>query len=105
MSELAKTLEALMSRKGLNGRQLADRIGMSESTVSLYLSGGRTPSVKALKKIADALDVHMSEIWSGPELMPATEVQAAMLDEMGALSAAQQEALLVIARTMKSSNQ
>ena len=100
MSVLAPKLRALLDRKGITARDLAGLIDMDESTVSLWLSGGRTPRVKALQKVAEALGVEVAEIWAGPESTPATPVQAT-IDVMNRLSPAQQEALLAIAKTME----
>jgi transcriptional regulator with XRE-family HTH domain len=101
MSIVAPKLRAALERAGITARDLAGRIDMDESTVSLWLSGGRTPRMKNLQKVADALGIELATLWAGPEATPATEVQAAMIDEMGQLSPAQQEALLAIARTMR----
>jgi len=101
MSVLAPKLRAALDRAGITARDLAGRIGMDESTVSLWLSGKRTPRVKALEKIAAALNIELAELWSGPEATPASAVQAAMIDEMGQLTPAQQEALLALARSMR----
>lgn len=101
MSVLAPKLRVLLDRKGITARDLAGLIGMDESTVSLWLSGERTPRVKNLQKVAIALDVEMAELWTGPEATPASAVQAAMIDEMGQLSPTQQEALLAMARAMR----
>lgn len=101
MSLVAPKLRAALDRAGITARDLAGRIDMDESTVSLWLSGGRTPRMKNLQKVADALGIELGVLWAGPEATPATEVQAAMIDEMGQLSPAQQEALLAIARTMR----
>lgn len=101
MSLLAPKLRAALDRAGITARDLAGRIEMDESTVSLWLSGKRTPRVKALEKIAAALGIELAELWSGPEATPATAVQAAMIDEMGQLTPAQQEALLALARSMR----
>lgn len=101
-SPVAPKLRVLLDRKNITARDLAGRIGMDESTVSLWLSGKRTPRVKALEKIAKALEIDLAEIWTGPEATPASAVQAAMLEEMNTLTPAQQEALLALARSMRS---
>jgi transcriptional regulator with XRE-family HTH domain len=101
MSVIAPKLRAALDRAGITARDLAGRIDMDESTVSLWLSGKRTPRLKALEKIAAALNIELAELWAGPEAIPANAVQAAMVDEMGQLTPAQQEALLALARSMR----
>jgi transcriptional regulator with XRE-family HTH domain len=101
MSVLAPKLRALLDRKGITARDLAGRIDMDESTVSLWLSGQRTPRVKNIEKLARALDVELAEIWSGSESEPQSPVQAAVVDEMKAMSETQQEAILAMIRAMK----
>lgn len=43
--------------RNVSQRQLADMVGKSLSTVSMYETGKRTPRVDTLKRIAEALDV------------------------------------------------
>lgn len=100
-SNLPAKLRAALERRSITARDLANITGFDESTVSLWLAGKRTPRVKNLEKIAKAIQAEMSEFWDGPEAVPATDVQSAMLDEMNQLDPAQQEALLALARTMR----
>ena len=51
--ERAKTR---MKELHITTRQLAKSIGMTESTVSRYLSGNRSPKIEELVKIAETLD-------------------------------------------------
>lgn len=100
-SQLAANIQTLLKRKGMKARELADKMGVHESTLSLWMSGGRTPRVQNLRKIAEALEVEVAELWNGPEATPATPVQAAVIDEMNHLTPAQQEAVLALIRTMR----
>lgn len=43
-TELAKQLKAYMQEKRISQRQLAITLGISESTISRYLSGARVPN-------------------------------------------------------------
>lgn len=51
--ERAKTR---MKELHITTRQLAKSIGMTESTVSRYLSGNRSPKIEELVKIAETLE-------------------------------------------------
>ena len=51
-------LKEAMERKGVNGRQLAERTQVTEATVSRYLSGARNPeNFEILASIARFLEV------------------------------------------------
>lgn len=45
----------------MNGKQLAVRLGVAESTVSRLLSGDRRPSVDLMSKIRDVLAFSLDE--------------------------------------------
>ena len=52
-----------MRQKGVNTqKELADRLGVSEANLSATLR--RTPSLDTLEKIADALDVEITELFA-----------------------------------------
>ena len=63
MRDLAPKLRAALDRAGITARDLAGRIGLDESTVSLWLSGQRTPRMKNLEKVAQALGIELAELW------------------------------------------
>lgn len=50
-----------MSANDLNNRELAKRCGLSEASISRYLSGNMTPRVRAISKMAQAL--HVDPVW------------------------------------------
>ena len=49
-------------KRNLSQKEVADQIGVSKSTYSLYESGNREPSVQTIKKIADVLNVSADEL-------------------------------------------
>ena len=57
MSSFSTNLKVLMSQKGLNGKQLANQLGVSPSTVSMWLTGRSKPNIDTLDKIAEVLQV------------------------------------------------
>lgn len=101
MSSVAPKLRAALERAGITARDLAAKIGMDESTVSLWLSGQRTPRMKNLEKVARALGIEMAELWNGPEAIPANAAQLAVLEDMAALPATQQEAIAAMVRAAR----
>lgn len=56
--------------------------------------------MKNLIAIAEALGIEVTELWDGPEAVPSTATQMALLEELDRLTPAQQEALLALARSM-----
>lgn len=56
MSIFSERLTALMKNKGLSQKDFAKIAGITESAMSYYAKGGRTPSGEVLARIAKALD-------------------------------------------------
>ncbi len=54
--ELIRQIIALRLRKGLTQRELARRIGTTQSVIARIESGGQNMSIRTLKKIANELD-------------------------------------------------
>ncbi len=50
-------LSQLIQEKNITQRELANKTGMTECTISRYCSGERTPHADNLRRIAKALDV------------------------------------------------
>ncbi len=55
MNKLAERLDEVMRARGVSRRELARRVGMSESVVSNYCTGKREPSIDVLFAICRAL--------------------------------------------------
>lgn len=58
MNEMGKKIKELRIKKKLTQLQLAEKLGLAESTISLYESGVRKPSVKVIKKLSDTLSIN-----------------------------------------------
>ena len=54
-------LKEAMKTNEINARELSKRCGLSEASISRYLSGNMTPRISAIKKMADAL--HADPVW------------------------------------------
>lgn len=61
MQEFAKCLEQKMIRAGFNQRMLSQISGVSETTISRYLSASQMPKFLAVIKISKALKTNISE--------------------------------------------
>jgi len=57
---LGRRLRELMENKHLKGRDLADMVGMSESSISCYIYGTREPKLSTVVAMARALDAPVS---------------------------------------------
>ena len=53
--DTGKRIAALLKSSGMTQRELADRVGATESAVSKYISGDREPRAEVLANIATAL--------------------------------------------------
>jgi transcriptional regulator with XRE-family HTH domain len=57
-----KFVEPLLDERGWNQQELADAAGLTQGTVSKYLSGEREPKASALMSIAVALGVPIDQL-------------------------------------------
>jgi transcriptional regulator with XRE-family HTH domain len=60
MGGFKSVFKYLRIRDGLNQNELAIKLGISRSAVSMYESGKREPDINALEKIADFFNVDMN---------------------------------------------
>lgn len=58
----AKQLKKLIDKRGLTQRALADRINTTETTVSRYVSGDRTPNIETAVQLASVLNVDLDTL-------------------------------------------
>lgn len=57
MNVFSERLKELLDKRGLSQRELADKIGTTEVSVSRYVKGDRTPKGPIITKIAQVLNV------------------------------------------------
>ena len=55
-------LVSILNEYGMTQRELADRAGLSESTISQYIHKQKMPSLRAAINIAYALDIPIDEL-------------------------------------------
>lgn len=63
----AKNLRELMNVKGVSQQKIAEVVGVSESSVSLWLSANRYPSPGKVQMVADFLGVRKSQLIDDPK--------------------------------------
>lgn len=56
---LAMEVHALREKRGLSQRELAERLGTTQSAIARLEAGNVTPSLATLDKLADALGVEL----------------------------------------------
>ena len=85
--ELALQFARLREALGLTQREVAERAGIAQSAVARYEKAGRTPSVLALWRFAEALD---AEIVLGPgrsvSVMPRREQDEHSAEQVNGVS-------------------
>jgi DNA-binding XRE family transcriptional regulator len=70
---VAFEIRALREKKGLSQRELAERVGTTQSAIARLEAGNVSPSLPTLDKIADALGAEVSlRIVDLDELTPAS---------------------------------
>ncbi len=55
-------LRQLRTDSGMSQEELAKRLGLAKSTISMYESGSREPSLEILEAIADTFNVNMNTL-------------------------------------------
>jgi transcriptional regulator with XRE-family HTH domain len=60
MGNFKNMLSYLRVRAGLSQQELANKLGISKSTVSMYENGKRSPSIEMFEAIADILNVDLN---------------------------------------------
>ena len=63
--DLGKRIRELRAQTGLSQEKFALKIGMDRTYFASVESGKRNISVRNIKKIADGLDVTLSELFNG----------------------------------------
>lgn len=61
---LNENLKLFRKRKGLTQKELAEKIGVTSTTITRYEKNVRTPDINTLQKIADALEISLNLLLS-----------------------------------------
>lgn len=70
MSSFSDMLGYLRKRDGYSQKDLADKIGMSRSTIAMYEAGEREPDFETLEALADTFNVNMDTLLGKPSSFP-----------------------------------
>lgn len=55
------SFKELREKRGLSQTELANRVGLKQTTISQYENGTRRPNLSVAKKLADALGTTLDE--------------------------------------------
>lgn len=58
----AQKLNALMQEKGITQTDISEKLNVTSSTVSDWCNGNKYPRVDKMQRLADLLDVYMSDL-------------------------------------------
>ena len=60
MNKFENVFKSLRIREGINQNELAKKLGISRSAISMYENGKREPDISTLEQIADFFNVDMN---------------------------------------------
>lgn len=60
-------VKELLREKGMTAKELAARLGMTETGLSIAIGDKGNPPLKRLEEIAAALDIEVSELFAVPK--------------------------------------
>lgn len=60
-------VKELLKQRGMTSKELAAKIGITDGALSQSIKEGANPSLQTLTKIAAALGVEVSELFSAPK--------------------------------------
>ena len=105
MSVLGSNIRKLRENRGLTQAQLGEKIGLAESTISLYEAGKREPDNATLARLADFFGVSVDYLLGrtsttqvSPNAAPAVSPEdLALLEKLKNLSPEKRKAIEILA--------
>ena len=104
MGQFASILKQLRLQKGLTQPQLADRLGISRSAISMYERGEREPDTTTMEAIAALFGVDMNYLYGMPTVT-FDDFTYALHNESKDLTEENKQKLLEMARLFKLAQQ
>lgn len=82
MNTFESALKYLRTRQNLTQLELAEKLGMSKSIISMYENGNRKPDFETLEKIADFFNVSMNFLMGrdSADTIPPFNAQASLIE-------------------------
>lgn len=101
MIDVLKRITDLRTLKGWSEYQLAEKSGLTQSTISSWYRKNMVPSIPSLEKICNAFDITLSQFFAiETDTFSLTDLQKELLNESNRLSADQQKALIDFFKTL-----
>lgn len=95
MFNVLERIAFYQAQKGWTEYQLAEKSGLTQSTISSWSRKNMTPSIPSLEKICQAFEITLSQFFSTEEnSFSLTSVQKELLEASGHLTEKQQKALI-----------
>lgn len=101
MSKFSNNLKDLRLRFGLTQQDLANKLDISKSTISMYETGNRTPDFEVLEAIADIFNVSLDSL-IGSHSKPDTEISVLAAHAIDDLTEEEQLEIIKYAKFIKS---
>jgi len=104
LKQLADSIRQHIGASTYSPAEVARALDVDKSAISRWMNGQRTPTVQNLIELAKLLEIEITELWNGEEVLPATPEQRLMIELMSKMTAEQQEAFLAMAKTLIKNN-
>ncbi|MFN5703034.1 MAG: helix-turn-helix domain-containing protein, partial [Gammaproteobacteria bacterium] len=62
--DIGLRLQEVRNKKGLSQRELAKRVGVTNSTISLIEQNKVSPSISSLKKVLDGIPISLADFFT-----------------------------------------
>ena len=79
---IGERIKQARKAKGIKRRELAEKIGTTPQTICRYEADGRRPKVDAMLKIAEALNIPVSELLGEPRPTTPTDHTESRLNQL-----------------------
>ena len=74
--QTGKLIAALRKKQGLTQQQLADKLNLSNKTISKWESGNGSPDISNLHVLAEALEISVDELLKGELNKPGSDTNS-----------------------------
>jgi len=105
LRQLAENIRRYIGISTYSPAEIARALGVDKSAISRWMNGQRTPTVQNLIELARLLEIEITELWDGEQVLPATPEQRLMVELMGKMTTEQQETFLAMAKTLTKAQQ
>lgn len=97
-----KKLSILLEEKNITQRELAEKINVTEVTISRYLSGERSPRIEIVNKIADFFNVSIDYLLGVSDIRnPVVDAYTDALERQIIRNAGKEELVIGLSRESK----